>query len=425
MLFSPLPRFRRSNQRHYVYTTTTTMKFSLLAIAALSTTTAAVPRKRKVAKKGEGSANESSGTCDPKCGGTKKEGEKCYGGADGQNREGLCVDGLYCYNYPTTIVSDTSGGAFCCPEGLAPTNQNSCGHLPPPGPGPTPSPVPAPGPPGPPSPFKPATWTINAWATGTDNAAGLCLGICKATNPPIQNYEECKKGAAAGTNAGAKLPFDGCSVNKDGGTNPSPNVNTTTFPKNGTWSFETEYPTFLDGGYNELTYPFEGHVCTSGPNNPNLYVKNGMARQTKWINDFHTQIADNITAAFYQFACIADPNNPTQKLKAMIANGHGPGKCGTVTVWATSANPSTDKDRVVVSIQTGTRNWSTELSAQQYFGEVDGIDGGGGGWFQPYRLDTSDITWDCTETKCDTFPSTNEVEWTRLPASGRCENQSN
>ena len=161
------------------------MKFSLLAIAALSTTTAAFPRKRKVAKKGEGSAN-SSGTCDPNCGGTKTEGQPCYGGADSQNRGGLCVDGLYCYNYPTTIVSDTSGGAFCCPEGLAPTNQNSCGHLPPPGPGPTPSPVPAPSP-GPPSPFKPATWTINAWGTNTDNAAGLCYGICKKAFPPGVN----------------------------------------------------------------------------------------------------------------------------------------------------------------------------------------------------------------------------------------------
>ena len=281
------------------------------------------------------------------------------------------------------------------------------------------------------SPFKPATWTIDAWDTGTDNAAGLCWGICKIAYPPNDNmsqFEVCKTNAHAGTRVGAELPFVGCSVNNStGGTNPSPNYNPSTFPINGTWNLTTVYPTFLDGGYNEFSYPTAGHACASDKENKNLYVKNGMARQMKWINEFHTQIADNVTAVppLYQFACIADPNNPTQKLKAMIANGHGPGKCGTVTVWASSANPNTSKDRVVVSIQTGTRNWSTELSAQQYLGEVDGIDGGGGGWFQPYRLDTSDITWDCTETKCDTFPSTNEVEWTRLPASGRCENQSN
>ena len=109
------------------------------------------------------------------------------------------------------------------------------------------------------------------------------------------------------------------------------------------------------------------------------------------------------------------------RLKAMVANGHGPGECGTVSVWATSADPSTNADRVAVSMQTGTRNWSMEISAQQYFGQVPGIDMGG----EPFRLDTTDITWDCTDDNCDTFPSTNGVEWTRLPASGVCENQTN
>ena len=161
------------------------MKFSLLTIVGLSATiscfmisahTAPIPRKRKVAKKGEGSANDlptsinpdssncgrhhcggdttggsandqpalinlDSSNCDPICGGTKTEGQPCFGG---QGKQGLCVDGLYCYISGTTTVDDKNGGAFCCPEGEAPTNVNTCGQRPPPGPGPGPDPGPGP-----------------------------------------------------------------------------------------------------------------------------------------------------------------------------------------------------------------------------------------------------------------------------------------
>ena len=274
------------------------------------------------------------------------------------------------------------------------------------------------------SPFKPATWTIDAWDTGTDNAAILCYGICKPTTSP--NYEECKKGALAGTHAGygEELPFDGCSKNSDGGASPNPNVNAGTFPSNTTWSFDTVYPTFLDGPASGFDYPNGAKpYCSTGTANTK-WIENGEVRQQQWIDNIHTQVAD--TSTEQQFVCIADPNDPSKRLKAMVANGHGPGACGTVSVWATSADPSTNADRVVVSMQTGTRNWSTELTAQQYFDEVLPLPNhGGGGWFQPYRLDTSDITWDCTEGNCDTFPSTNDVEWTRIPASGVCENQTN
>ena len=142
------------------------MKFSLLTIAALSTTiscfkvwadTAAFPRKRKVAKKGEGSAN-SSGTCDPNCGGDVTEGQKCFGG---RGVQGLCIDGLYCYISGTTTVDDLSGGAFCCPEGKAPSNVNTCGDRPPPGPGPGPAPTPGPAPSPDPGPDPgPTDWSV-------------------------------------------------------------------------------------------------------------------------------------------------------------------------------------------------------------------------------------------------------------------------
>jgi len=132
------------------------MKFSLLTIAGLSVTiscfmisahSAPTSRKRKVAKKGEGSANDlptlidpkpndqlplinlDSTNCDPNCGGTKTEGQPCFGG---QSPQGLCIDGLYCYISGTTTVDDENGGAFCCPEGKAPTNVNTCGDRPPP-----------------------------------------------------------------------------------------------------------------------------------------------------------------------------------------------------------------------------------------------------------------------------------------------------
>ena len=272
------------------------------------------------------------------------------------------------------------------------------------------------------SPFKPATWTIGAWDTGSDDAATLCLGICKQAYTDFSQFEVCKTNAAAGTNAGygEALPFDGCSVNSTGGTNPNPNTNPGTAPINNTWGFDTTYPTFLDGPLSAFNYPDATPSCSTGK-----WTENGEAKQTKWINDFHTQIVDTETVV--QYACIADPNDPSKRLKAMIANGHGPGECGTVSVWATSADPSTNGDRVAVSMQTGTRNWSTELSAQHYLAGATNhnIDIGGGGWFQPYRLDTSDITWDCTEANCETFPSTNGVEWTRIPASGSCENQTN
>ena len=269
------------------------------------------------------------------------------------------------------------------------------------------------------SPFKPATWTIGAWDTGSDDAATLCLGICKQAYTDFSQFEVCKTNAAAGTNAGygEALPFDGCS---GGGNTPNPNANPGTAPVNGTWGFDTVYPTFLDGPFSQFDYPKAAPTCTS-----EKWIDNGEAMQTKWINEIHTQIAD--TETLQQFVCIADPNDPSMRLKAMVANGHGPGECGTVSVWATSADPSTNGERVAVSMQTGTRNWSTELSAQHYLAGATNhnIDVGGGGWFQPYRLDTSDITWDCTEANCETFPSTNGVEWTRIPASGSCENQTN
>ena len=157
------------------------MKFSLFAIAALSTTAAAFPRKRKVAKKGEGSAN-SSGTCDPNCGGTKTEGQKCYGG---QGVQGLCIDGLYCYVAYTTNVDDNNGGAFCCPEGKAPSNVNTCGDRPPPGPGPGPAPTPGPAPSPDPGP-GPVGWQQES-ALGMTyhgpayDVAAVCGRICSGT----------------------------------------------------------------------------------------------------------------------------------------------------------------------------------------------------------------------------------------------------
>ena len=166
------------------------MKFSLLTIAALSTTiscfkvwadTAAFPRKRKVAKKGEGSAN-SSGTCDPNCGGDVTEGQKCFGG---RGVQGLCIDGLYCYISGTTKVDDLSGGAFCCPEGKAPSNVNTCGDRPPPGPGPGPGPTPGPAPSPDPGP-GPVGWQQES-ALGMTyhgpayDVAAVCGRICSGT----------------------------------------------------------------------------------------------------------------------------------------------------------------------------------------------------------------------------------------------------
>ena len=154
------------------------MKFSLLTIVGLSATiscfmisahTAPIPRKRKVEKKFQGSANVLATPSNPDssdcgrhhCGGdetggsandqpelinldssgTKTEGQKCFAGVAG----GLCVDGLYCYYLGTTTVNENSGGAFCCPEGNAPNNDSTCGQRGPPGPGPDPGPDPGPG----------------------------------------------------------------------------------------------------------------------------------------------------------------------------------------------------------------------------------------------------------------------------------------
>ena len=79
----------------------------------------------------EGGANLS--VLDPP-GGTQTEGQVCFGGL---TVHGLCVDGLYCYIRGTTTVDNVNpGGAFCCPEGLAPTDHHSCGDRPAPGPAP-------------------------------------------------------------------------------------------------------------------------------------------------------------------------------------------------------------------------------------------------------------------------------------------------
>ena len=63
--------------------------------------------------------------------GIKTEGQKCFSSQGPQN---LCIEGLYCYKSGTTTVNENSGGAFCCPEGLAPTNVGTCGQRGPPGP---------------------------------------------------------------------------------------------------------------------------------------------------------------------------------------------------------------------------------------------------------------------------------------------------
>ena len=77
----------------------------------------------------EGGANLS--VLDPP-GGKQTEGQVCFGGLTVQ---GLCTDGLYCYIRGTTTVDNVNpGGAFCCPEGLAPTDHHSCGDRPAPGP---------------------------------------------------------------------------------------------------------------------------------------------------------------------------------------------------------------------------------------------------------------------------------------------------
>ena len=240
--------------------------------------------------------------------------------------------------------------------------------------------------------FKPATWKIGAFQTGTDDPAGLCFGLDK------------KRDCTAAT--GAALPFLTCAENPF----PAP-------PPDGTWDLDAEYPTFLDGAFNGFDFPSAvAPACSTDPtlDNPDKHAENALAKQKRWIA-FHGQVAGD------QFACIAHPTTG-QKIKALIANGHGPGKCGSVTIWSTAADPGPE-DRVVVSMQTGTRNWSTESSAQQYFAQANvspPINPGGGGCFQSFVIE---VPWECADETCE-LPTTNGATWTKWPEGGCGDSQS-